>query len=163
MWKFKKSQEEMVGFALIIILVSVILLAFLGFSLNRQQEAIQSYEVGNFIQAFLQYTTDCEEYRGHYSVKELIFECEKNETCSDGNLTCDVLSTTLEEISEESWPMPPYKGYELTILTNDTQGIMELVKIEEGNFTNNNYKGASQSFSKMRPRKDFDIIFNVYY
>ena len=58
--KRKKAQEEMVGFALIIILVAVILLIFLGFSLRDQEkETIESYEVESFIQSFLQYTSDC--------------------------------------------------------------------------------------------------------
>src|SRR3989338_7985995 len=56
----KRSQEEMVGFALIIILVSIILLVFLAFSLSKSKtESTESYEVNSFLQSTLQYTTAC--------------------------------------------------------------------------------------------------------
>ncbi|MBI2057207.1 hypothetical protein HYT91_03060 [Candidatus Pacearchaeota archaeon] len=59
--KNKIGQEEMVGFALIIILVSVILLVFLAFSLNKPKtEATESYEVNSFLQSSLQYTSSCQ-------------------------------------------------------------------------------------------------------
>ena len=115
--KSKRSQEEMIGFALIIVLVAVILLIFLGFSLRSpQNETIESYEVESFIQAFLQYTTDCKDNLEFLSIKKLIFACSDRETCLDRRDTCEVLDSTLKGILEESWKVGenlPYKGYTL--------------------------------------------------
>ena len=90
----KKGQEEMLGFALIIIIVAVILLVFLGFSLRgSQKQGVESYEADSFMQAFLQYTTDCaENYETDYlDIQDLVFECDDGNTCLDGRDACEVL------------------------------------------------------------------------
>jgi len=158
----KKAQEEMIGFALIIILVSVILLAFLGFSLSKTpRDLVESYEVENFIQAFLQYTTECEKgFAEYFSVQDLIFECDlKNECPNEEKTACEVLNNTLNDVLGEAWPVGedrPNKGYELSIETEDKR----ILNILEGNITRN-FKGASQTFSKRRT--NFDIVFKAYF
>ena len=163
MKKNKKAQEEMIGFALIIILVSVILLVFLAFSLNKPKtEATESYEVNSFLQATLQYTTTCQASLGiekFNTIQDLIFECDLKNKCSDNQDTCKVLNETLTDILRESWPTGedrPNKGYELMINT----GEESILDIQEGNLTNN-CKGSSQSFSKSRSKKDFVINFKA--
>jgi len=158
--KGKKAQEEMLGFALIMIIVAVILLVFLGFSLKSpQKEMVESYEVESFIQAFLQYTSDCEKtYQSNYlSVQKLILECDKGETCLDGD-ACEVLNSTLKEIVEASWKWKtgedrPVKAYELTI-NSDTE---EILSFKEGNITRN-YKGSLQILPN-----SIEILFTAYY
>ena len=55
-----KAQSEMVGFGLIIIIVSIILLIFISFSFRGSNEDItESFEVETFVQSSLSYTTDC--------------------------------------------------------------------------------------------------------
>lgn len=156
--KNKIGQEEMVGFALIIILVSVILLVFLAFSLNKPKtEATESYEVNSFLQSSLQYTSSCQTSKGLNSIQELVFECDLKEKCSNNEDTCKVLNETLTEILKESWPTGedrPNKGYELII--NSGEEIISNIK--EGNLTNN-CKSSSQSFSKSR--KEFLINFEA--
>ena len=86
----KKAQEEMVGFALIIIIVAVILLVFLAISLNKsKKEDLGDNEVNSFIQSFLSYTTSCGEYSdSYYSIQKLITECVNYESnCLDGRET----------------------------------------------------------------------------
>ena len=91
----KKGQEEMVGFALIIIIVAVILLVFLGISYRTSKTVeINSYEVEGFIQSFLQTTSSCEGAREFLSVKDLIFSCHDVEDCLDGTPACDSLDST---------------------------------------------------------------------
>jgi hypothetical protein len=161
--KGKRAQEEMIGFALIIILVAIILLVFLGISLRSpQKENVESYEVKSFVQAFLQYTTDCRDSNdlGYFSVKDLIFSCNRNEKCLDERNTCEVLNFTLTGITEESWKVEgnrPVKGYELKILKDETEIIL---MIEKGNVTKN-YKSSMQDFSKSG--SSFDIFFTAYY
>ena len=157
----KKAQEEMVGFALIIIIVAVILLVFIGFSLRgTTRDTVESYEVESFIQSFLQYTTDCRDKTNDIlTIRELILECNDLEKCSDERDTCVVLNSVLGGIVNESWKVGedrPVKGYELNI-TSQYQNILLL---EEGNITTNS-KGASQGFVK-GGEKIF-ITFEVNY
>jgi len=156
----KKGQEEIVGFALIIIIVSVILLIFLSLSLrNSQKMEIQSYEVEGFIQAFLQHTSDCADAHGPLSVQDLIFSCENKEICLNDKSACEVRNFTLKEICENSWNVgedTPIKGYELRIISDGT----EILLLNEGNVTQN-YKGGSQPFAKWG--KDYEVSFQVYY
>ena len=156
----KFGQEEMVGFALIIILVSVILLVFLAFSLNKPKTEIESYEVNSFLQATLQYTTTCQTSSGikkFNTIQDLVFECDLKNKCDNEENTCKVLNETLTDLLDESWPIGedrPNKGYELTINTQENL----ILSIQEGNLTNN-CKISSQSFSKSKSKKDFLINF----
>ncbi len=159
--KNKKAQEEMVGFAVIIVFVAIIILAFVALSVYNKDsgENIESYEVNSFIQSVLQSTTGCEEWSGFVSVKELIFKCEFNEDCSGGEDPCDMLNETLSNILENSWIVgndTSIKGYKLEVFADGT----EIVKLMKGIETNN-YKGNMQSFIKSG--KDFEFYFNSYY
>jgi hypothetical protein len=151
----------MIGFALIIIIVSVILLVFLGFSLREpQKELVESYEVESFIQGFLQYTTDCRDSGNleYLSIRKLIFDCNNREKCLDGRESCEVLNSTLTGIVKESWKIEkrPVKGYELKIISNEA----EMLVLKEGNITKN-YKGSMQDFRTSG--NSFEIFFTAYY
>ena len=156
----KRSQEEIVGFALIIIIVAVILLIFLGFYLRApQKEIIESYEIESFIQSFLQYTSDCETNLEFLPVKNLIFACYENQRCLGEKDSCDVLNSTLDGILKQSWKIEgdrPVKGYNLKI----TAGNNSIYSIAQGNMTDN-YKGGFQDFS--RSGNLFEISFTAYY
>ena len=59
----RSAQEEMVGFVVIVVIVSIALLILLGFLLRGSgKSAVESFEIENFIQSVMQYTTDCEDY-----------------------------------------------------------------------------------------------------
>lgn len=158
--KLKRSQEEMVGFALIIIVVAVILLIFLGYTLkNSETEAVESYEVNSFIQAFLPYTTDCaDNYEpNYYSIRELIIACNDNKNCLNERTACEALNITMQSLIETSWETGenrPVKGYELKI---DSPSKL-LLKMNQGNATNN-YQMSVQQLGKDNLR----ITLNVYY
>ncbi len=154
--KNKRAQEEMIGFALIIVIVAVILLIFVGFAITKpQSENVESYEVESFIQSILQYTTNCSDNLERLSVQKIIFDCKSNLKCTDDRNTCDVLYNTLTEIMAESWRIgnTPVLGYALNISVEDKN----IVNIAEGNKTNN-FKGSFQKLPK-----DIDVILNVYY
>ena len=159
--KKKKAQEEIVGFALIIIIVAVILLFFLNFYIRSgEKESVDNYEVGSFIQAFLHYTTDCEEdYLEYLSIQDLILECDDDALCLDDRRTCDVLNSTLRDIVNKAWRVGenyPVKGYELKITANE----IEILSFMEGN-TTGNYKGAEQPLPKSGDL--IKIFFRAYY
>ncbi len=157
--KSKKAQEEMLGFALIMIIVAVALLVFLSFSIGRsQKEDVKNYEVENFIQAFLQYTSDCaKNYEPNYlPIQKLITECNNQGTCFDGQNSCEVLEAELKEIVEKSWEGRPIKGYELGIWATERK----IMLLEEGNKTKD-YKGAMQPLPG--GGEPINITFIAYY
>src|SRR3989344_1350961 len=130
----KKAQEEMVGFALIIILVAVILVVFLAVSLRDKSErdVVESYETKSFMQSFLQYTTKCMDDYEYVSVQELVFKCSNQEKCVSGEDSCGILEEELKEILEGSWAVQEggkIRGYELNISSNGK----ELVFLNAGN------------------------------
>ena len=45
----KKAQEEMIGFALIIIIVMVVMMVFLSLGKGNVKEDIENYEAENFL------------------------------------------------------------------------------------------------------------------
>ncbi len=155
--KNKSGQEEMVGFAIIIILVAVIFLVFLGLALNSsKEEIVQSYEVESFIQALLQFTTDCEDNFEYRSVQGLILDCSDGEICLDERDACDVLNSTLKNIIEETWKVGqerPVQGYELII---NLEGE-EILSLKKGNSTKES-KGAKQELGI----RDGEIFLTAY-
>ena len=160
---YKKAQEEMVGFAIIIVIVAVIILVFLGVALNRPQTTtgVESYEVQSFISASLEHTTDCStDFELSYdSVGDLITECDFEQTCHDGRMACGVLDSTLKDILESSWKTGedrPVKGYVLNITSDDDS----ILSVSEGNITSN-YKGNVQDLS--RRGSLYSLEFKVYY
>ena len=103
----KKAQEEMVGFALIIVLVAVIGLVFLGIMIRspRSEEASQSSELDSFTKSVASYTTDCEiKGRGFRTLSELASDCaDKGGSCDNGINFCDELSSTLKSILNNTY------------------------------------------------------------
>jgi hypothetical protein len=155
----KRSQEEMLGFALIVVLVAVAMIIFIGFMVTRpQKEPVESYEVESFIQSALKFTTDCEDNLERQNVRKLILSCKGGENCVDSRATCDVLNGVLKGIVEESWKIEgrPEKGYEVNI----SVGERKLVSFKEGNKTNN-YKQASQALAS--GGENIEVSFRAYY
>ena len=160
----KRGQEEMVGFALIIIIVAIVILFLLSFSLKKSgKENVESYEADSFLQTTLQYTAECGPEKRVFSVQELIFLCDEEKPCFEAvpgrNLdeikSCDLLNETLAGLLAQSWKTGesmPVKGYELKIASN----TKEILFIKEGNLTGN-YKGALQDLPGA------NITFTAYY
>lgn len=154
----KLGQEEMVGFALIVIIVAIIILVFLSFSLRAPQvEEVESYEIDNFIQTALQYTSDCQDNLGYLSVERLITRCYSGKMCLDSRSTCDVLDLTITGIMDESWSVSGgsvIKGYALNI-TSEAESILS---IKEGNSTTE-YKSDEVQLGT----NDLEVRLTVYY
>ena len=100
----KKSQEEMVGFVLIVVLVTIIALVFLAINLRKTPEKLESLELSSFLQSAMKYSTDCySSAELRENVKDLIKSCYDNDACIDGRMTCDVLNETLYDIIKEGF------------------------------------------------------------
>ena len=157
-WKIgKKGQEEIVGFALIIIIVAVVILFMLSFSLrSSNKENVESYEIDSFITSSLQYSTDCEVNSKGTSVEDLIYECSDNTSCDDERNSCEVLNSTLKDIVYGSWKTGEervVKGYNFVV----SESGAEMVSFFEGNETRN-YKGGIHSLPG-----SIEISLKVYY
>ncbi|MEK6840945.1 MAG: hypothetical protein AABX79_03250 [Nanoarchaeota archaeon] len=156
--KSKRGQEEIVGFALIVIIVSIILVFFLVFSLSDKTEA-DSYEAESFLQTGLHYTSTCSESGRYLQIQDLAFSCYTGKKCESEEDSCAALNNTLKDILRESWPVGynlPAKGYRLEITAEEST----ILSIEEGNITSS-YKGAQQLLSK--GRAPIKVLFNLYY
>jgi len=143
----RKAQEEMIGFALIIIIIAVIILVFFSLSTRDKRDTIESYEVENFLQATLQYSTLCEmSYSTNFlDLNELIKNCNSGNYCLDQKSSCEVLNQTLKELISESWKIGSdniYKGYTIDINSSKSE---QIISYSEGNITKS-YKGSNQFF-----------------
>ena len=155
----KKGQEEMVGFALIAIIVSVGILILLSFLIRSPSKGTtESYQINSFIQAALQYTTDCENEIQFMNLQDLIISCNNAGSCVDGRDSCTVLNSTLNGIVENSWNAgneSAIKGYVVGI-TVDGQGKIE---IKKGNQTGE-YEGGFQDFA--RSGRNYEVSLTIY-
>jgi len=150
--KNKKAQQEMLGFALIIIIVSVLLIIFIGFSYNKSQDSAQeSYEVELFLQSVIEFTTNCSQYSeyDYLPIRRVLFKCINNEECFDGSSSCQVLNSTLKSIFDSAYKVGenyPQKGYNLNITVIADSGFSkEFLSFSKGNRTKL-AKGSSQPF-----------------
>ena len=154
----KRAQEEIVGFAMIVIIVSIILIFFLVFSLSDKTET-ESYEVESFLQSSLHYTSSCADNGEFLPVQELIVSCYREEKCDNEQEACVALNETLAGILEESWPVGsnfPVNGYKMDIFS----GEQSILIIQEGNVTGS-HKGAQQILPESGA--SIKVLFNLYY
>lgn len=159
--KNKKTQEEMIGFVLIVVLVSVILLILLMIYLNKDNKEgnMENLQIEGYLTSLMQLTTNCSDYEGYNSVKDLIYMCLNGEKCLNEESSCNVLKNTIESSLEETWKLKnrPEKGYDFIIKFENQTKIGPITK---GNSTNN-YIGALKSYSKSG--QNIDITLKVYY
>ena len=96
--KFKKGQEEMMGFVLIVMIVVVMGVVFLLFSVRQSAKSMtkESTEMSDLVDSILYYTTDCQSASwANLSVKEVMQGCSNGKSCMGGPSYCTQLNTTL--------------------------------------------------------------------
>ena len=127
MKKNKKSQAEIVGLAIIVILITIGLLFFVKFGILDKKDDVKGSFIGselanNMVDVLLKTTTDCKES----SVTELFQDCAAfNKIDCDGmnsyeklNETIDrIFSKTLEEW-RKSYEFRAYRGSEQILERN---------------------------------------------
>ncbi|MEM4330818.1 MAG: hypothetical protein QW273_02310 [Candidatus Pacearchaeota archaeon] len=96
----KKAQQEIVGFVIIVILVTIGLFVFIGVMLNTKKEPVKSLEVESLLSAILKKTTDCQ-IRNNFpeSIEGLIKDAYSNtpSNCENGERSKDYLKKILNE------------------------------------------------------------------
>jgi len=148
--KSKRSQHEIVGFVLIVLIVSIVGVIFLAITLgNPEPERQNSVEVSNLLEASMYHTTNCAvNYVPQYrSVQDLVKECYKDRSgnsrnCLDGNDVCQQLEDDLKNILEVSLDVGDEgvnKGYNIDIyFASDDQEVSNdlILQFNAGSFIN---------------------------
>lgn len=172
--KQKRAQDEMVGFALILIIVAVIFIIFISIYLTKPSPENDDYQIKSFVQALLQYTTNCkEESLDNITVQQLIKRCYEQEECYNDETSpsvernpCKILNDSVKEIIKESWKIGaqnPNIGYSFIInITENEEPPINFLNITEGNVVTNNYRIGYQSFGDSRSEEYTRIIFIVH-
>jgi hypothetical protein len=155
----RKGQEEMIGFSLIVVLVSVIILIFLAIILYDSDDtsSIQSYQVESFVSAVLTYTTDCSEsYQDHLPVQKVITSCLEKKKCDNGLYACDVLKEILNKTVRESWSTNnrPVNGFKFSVLSDS-----EPIIVQEGNLTGNSRTAIRELILS---NKEINVSLEIY-
>ena len=148
--KIKKAQHEIVGFVLIVLIVSIVGVIFLSITLgNPKTEKQNSVEVSNLLEASMYQTTSCAiNYIPQYrNVQDLVKECYKDKSgnsrnCLNGENVCEQLEINLKEILGKSLDVNENgvnKGYNIDIYfaSDDKETKNNLIlNFYEGNFNN---------------------------
>jgi hypothetical protein len=138
----RRGQEEIVGFALIVVLVAVIALVFIGIGIRKvpTNSERESKDISQFLESVMEYTSSCAlNYEPAFvSIRELIGECYSNEAkeCVSGEKVCGVLEKEIKGIVGTSWKVGnerAIKGYEFKIAYFDEGLEEEILVSNEGN------------------------------
>ncbi|MDO8516778.1 MAG: hypothetical protein Q7S33_01515 [Nanoarchaeota archaeon] len=146
----KKSQQEIIGFVLIVVLVIVAGFVFLLISLQTPAAEINSAKINDLIYSTLKYTSKCaiSSEPNYDSIEELINSCADNEKCSNLDIVaCDYLNQSLTEIIPELIKLesPPVSAYQLKIYRQNSNDNM--FNLKQGDCKGNVY-GSQRSISK---------------
>ncbi|MBI3334417.1 hypothetical protein HYZ97_02935 [Candidatus Pacearchaeota archaeon] len=118
-----RGQEEMVGFALIVVIVAIIGIGFIALSLrDAGSTQYESAEIGEFLDSLMHTTSECTGSRNEYlDIGSLIRTCytEPMQNCfASAESVCTALNRTLAESISASWGIGPdnyYTGFTLRI------------------------------------------------
>ena len=133
--KYNRSQQEILGFALIIIIVVVIAVIFLGIAL-RQKSTIEATdaEIGNFLIASSGVTTPCylNNEPSYRSLGDLVKDCNNKDTtiiCPANVTVCSYINKTYSEYLAKFRPAGmSISYYKLSFMFNGT-GSKELTRV----------------------------------
>ena len=157
MIKHNKAQEEIAGFVVIVVIVSIAGLIFLALSLNESGEERTSNDERKFLESSMEFTTDCTYAEPNYrNIKDLLGDCFDNsaKSCLNGKTACEVLNQTLSEMIDSTYPVGPdfkRKGliYNATYSENSSfrQEQVQILTLYRGNCTSNIYLSADYYFA----------------
>ena len=96
----RKAQEEMFGFVLVILLITIMIVAFLFVASKGQDKPIarENLRVSNLLNSMMYFTSECEDK----DLSELIISCGNQEFgCDDYGGVCEYAETLSREIIKE--------------------------------------------------------------
>jgi hypothetical protein len=145
----KKAQEEITGFVLVVVIVSILFVIVFGIFVRSRGniEYTNDKEISSFLNAVMQETSDCTNNDNYLRVSELLKECNdnKNFECS-GVKVCDKLKSDFASRIEESWNFNETglrKGYILnsTYFAKNARSSENVLQISKGT-CQKSYTGA---------------------
>ena len=154
--KTNKSQQEMVGFVLIVVLVMIGLMVFLIISLGDEDDMGKSSKIDALLDVYLEYTTDCAiVYEPEYDdVRDLIKSCHENKKCSNlDKMACEYLNeTTADILNSVTATDADIEGYQLDVyykFENNTNldSKDRMLKIFEGDCNQTTSYGSDRDMS----------------
>ena len=161
----KKGQEEMVGFVVIVILVTVIGIVFIAIYARQTPTPYASRDASNFIHSALLQATICEEVVEHTdNLKELIDACYLKKQCLNGKPACEVLTSTLKELFESGFNIDPegkFKGYEIRITSGSTSELLVMPQLKEG-LTTSTIAESKVQFPSKSNAENLNVVVRVY-
>lgn len=127
---FRKGQEEIVGFVVVVVLIAIVALVFLSFSLHREVSTRTSVTLTQFVEALSEYTTTCSLSAApdYASVGELYRACYQGTVCADGASSCLVLNQTLLPLLDAGLKVGserPLKGYQMRIVFLENRSTVD--------------------------------------
>ncbi|MFH1358951.1 MAG: hypothetical protein ABIH37_03630 [archaeon] len=142
-----KAQHEIVGFVLIVLIVSVIGVVFLTIMFNSNDvRGHSSVEISNLLEASMYYTTSCAiDYIPNYrEMQDLIKDCYKGSSkkCYDKRDSCKVVEGDLKNILDASLNVGethPNKAYKFDIYyssEDEETSNEEVLSLSSGEFMN---------------------------
>ena len=144
--KKKRAQEEIIGFAVIMVLVAVILLIFLWLDLTKAPaDNVDDEQIKNFLLVLVAYNTECGK-TGYTNLplSDVVAMCADEERCLDGMNSCAYLKEELENVMDVSWTVgedAPYTRYEVWATDNEEP----IMKVFKGSNITSSYKENSVS------------------
>ena len=147
----KKAQEEITGFVIIVVMISVLFMVFLGimFSQNFNKSATPSKDVSSYLEAVTEVTTPCAVYGDEYATIGKLFDyCYSGKSCLSGVSACSVLNSTLLEMFNATLPFSAAherKGFTfyLEAVSDSSQATQVVLAIAKGNCTGFQVTAAS--------------------
>jgi len=146
----KKSQHEIMGFVLIVVIVTVIGLIFLVITFGKTTSIKHdSIEISNLLESSMHYTTDCAvNYIPQYKDgQDLVKSCYNEQignylNCLDGRNVCEALETTMSSLIQDSLAVgedTPNKAFNFIIYfqpRGESLPNEEILSLKEGLFQN---------------------------
>ena len=139
----KKAQQEIAGFVIIVVLVSVGALLFFSLMLGRGESKLENNaEISYLLKASMYYTTECAiNFIPQYQkLEDLAKLCYNKDKCLSNIDSCVVLNETFKQIIKDALvvsPNSPNKAYLLNIYyqeANSTSPNEGILKSVEGEF-----------------------------
>jgi len=142
----KRSQHEIVGFVIIVIIMVIIGLFLLVFYIKQPSIEYENQNIANFLKSSMLLTTDCVISQPNYeNIEDLIKDCYENKKCLDDKMACEVLEDNLSELISESWqvgPDKPENSYSLVIYYKESNiGMPGFEPAEPSEYNENTESG----------------------
>ncbi|MSS74694.1 hypothetical protein EXS73_00560 [Candidatus Pacearchaeota archaeon] len=137
----KRGQEEIVGFAVLLVVLAIVGVILLGMYLRSPVPESSTFpEGGSFLDALPQVTSSCALTGDRLiSVHELLVQCimQPGKQCASEELICTVMNNTLHSLVTQAFPIGSrIEGYRFTVSEPDTPPV---VTLSAGNCTS--YQG----------------------